>query len=217
MNMTAIYSFIGGVVVGGLVSLFVADKILRADYDKKCEEEQAAIKRYYETKADISAKKEEEKQKNESQEAKTEPFMDILTVEKPEEPKISGKTQYSSYATKPIDTDSQEFKDLMKEVDGYSSESYREARLNAELGPFVLPEKDFRAGNYPVDYGEEGLTYYDEENALYNADREQLYDGYDLVGHCLDDFCEPDEEGKLPSEMFIQNDRERMIYILTRE
>lgn len=196
MNMTAIYSFIGGIVVGGLVSLFVADKILRADYDKKCEEEQAAIKRYYETKADISTKKEEEK---------------------PEEPKISGKTQYSSYATKPIDTDSQEFKDLMKEVDGYTSESYREARLNAELGPFVLPEKDFRAGNYPVDYGEAGLTYYDEENALYNADGEQLYDGYDLVGHCLDDFCEPDEEGKLPSEMFVQNDRERMIYILSRE
>lgn len=196
MNMTAIYSFIGGVVAGGLVSLFVADKILRADYDKKCEEEQAAIKRYYETKADTSAKKEEEK---------------------PEEPKISGKTQYSSYATKPIDTESQEFKDLMKEVDGYTSESYREARLNAELGPFVLPEKDFRAGNYPVDYGEEGLTYYDEENALYNADGEQLYDGYDLIGHCLDDFCEPDEEGKLPSEMFVQNDRERMIYILTRE
>ena len=211
MNMTAIYSFIGGVVVGGLVSLFVADKILRADYDKKCEEEQAAIKRYYETKADIlKVKKPEEK-------PITEPFMDILTVEKPEDPKISGKTQYSSYATKPIDTDSQEFKDLMKEVDGYSSESYREARLNAELGPFVLPEKDFRAGNYPVDYGEEGLTYYDEENALYNADGEQLYDGYDLVGHCLDDFCEPDEEGKLPSEMFVQNDRERMIYILTRE
>lgn len=196
MNMTAIYSFIGGVVAGGLVSLFVADKILRADYDKKCEEEQAAIKRYYETKADTSAKKEEEK---------------------PEEPKISGKTQYSSYATKPIDTESQEFKDLMKEVDGYTSESYREARLNAELGPFVLPEKDFRAGNYPVDYGEGGLTYYDEENALYNADGEQLYDGYDLIGHCLDDFCEPDEEGKLPSEMFVQNDRERMIYILTRE
>lgn len=193
MNMTAIYSFIGGVVIGGLVSLFVADKILRADYDKKCEEEQAAIKRYYETKADISAKKEEEK------------------------PKKSGKTQYSSYATKPIDTESQEFKDLMKEVDGYTSESYREARLNVELGPFVLPEKDFRAGNYPVDYGEEGLTYYDEENALYNADGEQIYDGYDLVGHCLDDFCEPDEEGKLPSEMFVQNDRERMIYILTRE
>ena len=197
MNMTAIYSFIGGVVVGGLVSLFVADKILRADYDKKCEEEQAAIKRYYETKANILKVKKPE--------------------EKPEEPKISGKTQYSSYATKPIDTDSQEFKDLMKEVDGYSSESYREARLNAELGPFVLPEKDFRAGNYPVDYGEEGLTYYDEENALYNADGEQLYDGYDLVGHCLDDFCEPDEEGKMPSEMFVQNDRERMIYILSRE
>lgn len=210
MNMTAIYSFIGGVVVGGLVSLFVADKILKADYDKKCEEEQAAIKRYYETKADISTKKEEEQ-------AKTEPFMDILTVEKSEEPKISGKTQYSSYATKPIDTDSQEFKDLMKEVDGYSSESYKEARLNAELGPFVLPEKDFRAGNYPVDYGEEGLTYYDEENALYNADGDQLYDGYDLIGHCLDALCEPDEEGNLPSEIFIQNDREHMIYILTRE
>ena len=210
MNMTAIYSFIGGVVVGGLVSLFVADRILRADYDKKCEEEQAAIKRHYETKADISAKKEEEK-------PKTEPFMDISTVEKPEEPKNSGISQYSSYATKPIDTDSQEFKDLMKEVNSYTSESYREARLNAELGPFVLPEKDFRAGNYPVDYGEEGLTYYDEENALYNVDGEQLYDGYDLVGHCLDDFCEPDEEGKLPSEMFVQNDQERMIYILSRE
>lgn len=63
MNMTAIYSFIGGVVVGGLVSLFVADKILRADYDKKCEEEQAAIKRYYETKADISAKKRKKSRK----------------------------------------------------------------------------------------------------------------------------------------------------------
>lgn len=217
MNMTAVYSFIGGVVIGGLAALFVADKMLRADYDAKYDEERAAMKRYYETKADISKVNSENEAKKDEKQVNDAPFMEVVSIKQPKNRENAPKTQYSSYASRPLDENSEEYKNLMKEIDGYSSESFKETQKPVDCGPFVISETDFKEGNYPVGYGEDQLTYYDEENTMFNADGDQIYDWFDMIGHCLDDFCEPDEDGSLPREMFVQNDRERMMYILSRE
>lgn len=210
MNLNPVYAFLGGLVLGAVGGLYLAQKLIQKDYDERLEAEIDAAKRHYRDKKESNASSEQEKQaETKSETPIKQPKVELMP---PVEPSAEPPRKYSSYAQEPMDPNSKEYEVLIGEYQGEGGDM----SVKKSNKPFTIPYGDYIECNYPVEYGEEQLTYYEDGDELYNADGDLVDDWVSMIGDCINLLNQPNPDGSIPNEIFIQNDEDRMIYILSR-
>lgn len=210
MNLNPVYAFLGGLVLGAVGGLYLANKLIQKDYDERLEAEIEAAKRHYCDKKESSEGPVQEKQTETKSEKPTkQPKPELMP---PVEPSTEPPRKYSSYAQEPLDPNSKEYEVLVGDYIGEGGDM----NVRKSDKPFAIPYGDYIECNYPVEYGEEQLTYYEDGDELYNADGDLVDDWVSMIGDCINLLNQPNPDGSVPNEIFIQNDEDRMIYILSR-
>lgn len=210
MNLNPVYAFLGGLAIGVVGGLYLAQKLIQKDYDERLEAEIDAAKRHYRDKKESNASSEQKKQaETKSETPIKQPKVELMP---PVEPSTEPPRKYSSYAQEPMDPNSKEYEVLIGEYHGEGGDM----SVKKSNKPFAIPYGDYIECNYPVEYGEEQLTYYEDGDELYNADGDLVDDWVSMIGDCINLLNQPNPDGSIPNEIFIQNDEDRMIYILSR-